>query len=100
MERTRRTRAEATGERGARGPEPGKGSNSVGRRRAEPTAPAQGAGPGVRAGAWEMDDGLASAMGFGDGERLPDDARERFEASLGTDLSEVRVHTDAGSAES
>lgn len=31
----------------------------------------------------------------GDGEGLPDDVRAKFENSLGTDLSQVRVHTDA-----
>jgi|GEM_PF-3188047 len=38
------------------------------------------------------------ALGSSSGARLPDGARVRFEDSLGADLSEVRVHTGAGSA--
>jgi hypothetical protein len=33
------------------------------------------------------------------GTPLPDDARSRFEASLGTDLGDVRIHTGPGSAD-
>ncbi len=50
---------------------------------------------GVAAGAEEA---VARAAG-GSGEPLRDDLRARFEASLGTDLSGVRVHLGAASAE-
>ncbi|HTJ41955.1 MAG TPA: DUF4157 domain-containing protein [Kofleriaceae bacterium] len=50
---------------------------------------------GVRADATEHVARAAEGSGHG----LPSSLRDRFESSLGTDLSGVRVHTDASSAE-
>ena len=55
----------------------------------------------LRKGAGEVaagaEDAVAAAAG-GSGRALPDDVRARFEASLGADLSEVRLHTGGASA--
>ncbi|HEY6038886.1 MAG TPA: DUF4157 domain-containing protein, partial [Kofleriaceae bacterium] len=40
----------------------------------------------------------AGANGGGGGKPLPDDLKQKFEASLGADLSGVRVHTDGDAA--
>jgi hypothetical protein len=42
---------------------------------------------------------LVAAAGAGGGQPLPAEARTRFEASLGTDLSSVRVHTGDDAAQ-
>lgn len=55
---------------------------------------------GMRMGAWEASS-MMGAMGLGEaaGSPLPAAQRSQFEASLGTDLSAVRVHTGEASAQ-
>ena len=68
-------------------------------------APAADAGPTVEEPARDKDGVAADAGGAvaraasSSGRPLPEELRDRFERSLDTDLSEVRVHTSAVSAE-
>lgn len=87
------------------GPEPGKGPRLSSLDEASNVAPAPAHRIDRRAelDATDVEDGaLASAMGFiqatTGGTPLPEALRKRLEAELGTDLTRVRVHTDAHAA--
>jgi hypothetical protein len=57
-----------------------------------------GGGGGGRAAAGSGGGGGSGAGGGAGGQGLPDGVRGQFEASLGLDLTDVQVHTDAGAA--